>query len=204
MNNKNTVKAGCHNLLAFAVASLALASFTATATNIYSDITKIESNTLNNVTGTISINMAAGDHNIQSNNKSLAMGENALSTLTNSASTANLENTSLISDAAKSVRIEAHTLHNAKGLISINQVAGASNIQINDIGIALGNNAQVISDLSLSTHATYNPEPLSLEDNKNSIYIDKDSLKGAQGVIQISQIAGNSNIVVNRVSMPIQ
>ena len=103
------------------------------------------------------------------------------------------------------MRIEANTLQNSHGLIAINQVSGSNNAQLNDMTLAFGENIKLVSDISLSVrpsggHNTKDDEG----SNNKSFYLDQDSLKGTRGTIQINQIAGNGNIAVNRVSMPIK
>ena len=99
----------------------------------------------------------------------------------------------------------ANTLSNARGLISVNQAAGSGNAQLNDIALAFGDNIQMLSDISLAIRP---PAANSLDGtddiNNKSVYLDNNSLKGASGTIQLNQIAGNGNVAVNRVSMPIQ
>lgn len=206
MNKHDAIKVAS-TCLTYQVASLLLLSFTAHAGAAVQDINRIEQNSLNNLSGIVGVNMAAGDNNIQANNTSIAIGDYAKTNIRSSAKNSNNNQTqdNNIQNNMASVRIEANTLQNASGLISINQVAGNNNIQINDIGIAFGKDAQVMSDLSLSVRANNQDDLIAKEDNVNkSVYLDKNSLNGASGTIQVNQIAGNGNIAVNRVSMPIR
>ncbi|WP_319782597.1 hypothetical protein [Oceanisphaera sp. IT1-181] len=199
MNKDNIMKAASQSVT-YTTAALLFVSLNVAAANLHQDINRIESNSLNNISGIIGVNTAAGDNNIQANNKSIAIGQQA-----QAISKSKMYTEGLNHNGVASVRIEANTLHNAHGLISVNQVSGSHNIQLNDISIAFGEHAQVLSDMSLSTRPT-NSLNLIDEDSvgDKTFYLDNNSLKGASGAIQINQIAGNGNIVVNRVSMPIQ
>ncbi|MGO4999298.1 hypothetical protein [Oceanisphaera sp. W20_SRM_FM3] len=186
--------------VSYTTAALLFVSLNTAALEPHQDINLIAPNSLNNISGIIGVNTAAGDNNIQANNKSIAIGQNAQASSKSQLSTQTLNNNGIAS-----VRIEANTLQNAHGLIAINQVAGSSNLQLNDLTIALGENTQIISDVSLSVRPATEDSSIDGESKNNkSFYLDKNSLSGATGTIQINQIAGNGNIAVNRVSMPIQ
>lgn len=186
----------------YAGALLFFISLNVTAANRL-DMSIINAGTTNNLSGAISINMAAGDNNIQANTKSIAVGNNAQATVKNKMKNSNQQVSS--STSISSVQIEPHTLHNAKGLVSVNQVAGSGNIQLNDIGIAIGKNAIVISDVLLMNNSTIVSSAASDDDLvSNTVHLSNNSMKNASGVIQINQIAGHGNTVMNRVSMPIQ
>lgn len=182
------------------VATLLLVSLQVSAADLLQNVNRIEPDTLNNISGFVGVNVAAGDNNIQANNASIALGKNAQIFNRSSMQARAIDDT-----GAASVRMDANTLHNAKGFISVNQVAGSSNAQLNDIAIAFGDNIQMLSDISLSVHlpATRSSKNR-VEINNKTVHLDKNSLKGAAGAIQLNQIAGNGNIAVNRVSMPNQ
>ena len=199
MKKDDAMKAASHSRT-YTVAALCFMALNAHATGLHQDINRIEANSLNNMSGVIGINTAAGNDNTQANSKSIAVGKQA-----HAFTTANLSVSGLNKEGIASVHIAADTLKKTHGLISINQVAGSNNAQLNDITLALGQNAQVVSDISLSTRASGYDDLKDHDSNHTkTFYLDKDSLKGASGTIQINQIAGNGNVVVNRVSMPIQ
>lgn len=184
----------------YTAVTLLAASLHVSAADLHQNINRIEPNTLNDVSGFTGINVAAGDNNIQSNSASVTLGKNAQTINQSSMQTSASANTGLAT-----VSMGANTLHNARGLISVNQVAGSGNAQLNEIAVAFGDNIQMLSDISLSVRPSTSSNSSNADDiNNNTVYLDKDSLKGAIGTIQISQIAGNSNIAVNRVSMPIK
>ncbi|MBO1519222.1 hypothetical protein [Oceanisphaera pacifica] len=186
----------------YTTATLLFLSFNVAANNLYPNISHVEPNTLNNVTGIVGVNMAAGDSNIQSNTRSIAIGKGAQAISKSTLSTQQLNNNS-----NASVSLGKNTLHNAHGIIAINQASGSGNTQLNDITIAFGDNAQAISDISLSANSIPNSSQVNQKNNSNGIKkveLDKNSLNGATGAIQVNQIAGSGNIAVNRVSMPIQ
>ena len=184
----------------YTVATMLFASLHVSAAGLSQNVNRIEPNTLNEASGFVGVNVAAGDNNIQANNTSIALGKNA-QTLNRSF----MQTTASADTGSASVSMGANTLTNARGLISVNQVAGAGNAQLNDIALAFGDNIQMLSDISLSIRppAANNSNDTD-ELNNKTVYLDNNSLKGASGAIQLNQIAGNGNIAVNRVSMPIQ
>lgn len=170
------------------------------AADINTNINRIESGSLSNVSGVIGVNIAAGDNNAQANIRSITVGKNA-----KSLSSSQMKTFALSDNDVASVSIGANTLTNARGLVSINQAAGSGNIQINDIAIALGENIQINSESLLMVRI---PQAAAQENNdqqtaNKKVSLDSSSLKGASGAIQLNQIAGHGNIAVNRVSMPL-
>ncbi|MFD1006627.1 hypothetical protein [Oceanisphaera ostreae] len=185
----------------YATATLLFVSLNVAAADLHQNINRIEPNTLNNASGFIGINVAAGDNNLQANSVSIAIGKNAQTLNRSSMHTSTLNGEA----GSASVSMGANTLHNASGLISVNQVAGSGNAQLNAIAIAFGDNIQMLSDISLSVRPSAVNSSSNTDDiNKNTVMLDSNSLRGAAGAIQLNQIAGNGNIAVNRVSMPIQ
>lgn len=184
----------------YTVATVLFTSLHVSAAGLPQNVNRIEPNTLNEASGFVGINVAAGDNNIQANNTSIALGENA-QTLNRSF----MQTSTSADTGSANVSMGANTLNNARGLISVNQVAGSGNAQLNDIALAFGDNIQMLSDISLSIRAPATNNSNSNDDlNNKTVYLDNNSLKGATGTIQLNQIAGNGNIAVNRVSMPIQ
>lgn len=184
----------------YTAAALLLCSLSAAAASQHQDVSHIAPGSLNDVSGVIGINMAAGDNNAQANLHSIAIGENAQVAHRNQM-TVNASST----DGAASASIEAGTLNNAYGLISVNQAAGSGNIQLNSMAIALGENVQISSVDLLTVRVANNDGAENTEEGLGikNIYLDKNALNGAAGAIQVSQIAGHGNIAVNRVSMPL-
>lgn len=184
----------------YTVATVLFASLHVSAAGLPQNVNRIEPNTLNKTSGFVGVNLAAGDNNIQANNTSIALGKNA-QTLNRSF----METTTSADTGSASVSMGANTLNNARGLISVNQVAGSGNAQFNDIALAFGDNIQMLSDISLTIRPPATSSANGTDDSHNkSVYLDNNSLKGATGTIQLNQIAGNGNIAVNRVSMPVQ
>ncbi|GGB40805.1 hypothetical protein GCM10011502_12670 [Oceanisphaera marina] len=184
----------------YTVATMLFASLHVSAAGLPQNVNRIEPNTLNEASGFVGINVAAGDNNIQANNTSIALGKNA-QTLNRSF----MQTTTSADTGSANVSMGANTLTNARGLISVNQVAGSGNAQLNDIALAFGDNIQMLSDISLSIRPPATNNSNDNDDiNNKTVYLDNNSLKGATGTIQLNQIAGNGNIAVNRVSMPIQ
>lgn len=196
---KDSIKIVATTTVHCATVTLLFASFNIAAQNLHQDISHIAPNSLNNVDGITTINMAAGSNNAQTNIASIAIGKNAKA-INKSFIQVRPSSTTGISSAT----INRNTLHNAQGIIAINQAAGSGNAQLNDIAIAFGNNIEVISDAALMVHLPTDNKAAPEAPFNNTVYLDKDALKGASGSIQVNQIAGSGNVAVNRVSMPIK
>ncbi|MGD8231496.1 hypothetical protein [Vibrio sp. TRT 1302] len=159
------------------------------------DLVTLGPSTFQGAEGAIAVNIAAGEHNIQSSNFIYsAQGGYELTIVSATQS-------SEISHSA-SASIESGAFDNAGGYISANLAAGKSNQQHNVIIFAPSSYAHwEATDLS-SQSAEISDREISENNHDLSVEIAPLALNGASGVIQMSQIAGSGNTVRNTFQMP--
>ncbi|MGD8116106.1 hypothetical protein [Vibrio sp. TRT 29B02] len=145
--------------------------------------------------GAITVNIAAGEHNVQSSNFVYsAQGDYELTIISSTQS-------SKIASSA-SASIESAAFDSAGGYISANLAAGNSNQQHNIIIFAPSSEVSwEVADLS-SQSAAISDRGYSEKGDDLSVDIAPLALNGASGVIQMSQIAGSGNTVRNTFQMP--
>lgn len=171
--------------------------------------------------GNLSINSAAGDGNLQANQRALQQGVTALATITptsvgGSALAPNTQNpnTENISGQVAQTEIGGQAFSHASGFLGINQVSGVGNAQLNsiEVGGAVTSLGQI---RATEEGATSSPLPNSTDRNagqsgtkdstdRYSATIGDGALSGFGGVLQINQVSGIGNVTANHfsVSMP--
>ncbi|UTW12550.1 hypothetical protein [Marinobacterium rhizophilum] len=147
--------------------------------------------------GRMAINMAAGDGNAQLNAAALAistgLGTHALLDLRQKVDISGADPThnsvSAISDSAFS---------HSSGTLSINQVSGLGNAQINSIAIGFGLDGKAVTDTQLSSSVTGYSAGLAPDDaGHREVRIEDEAFKGSSGLVQVNQLAGTANATAN-------
>jgi hypothetical protein len=184
----------------FLLVSSALAQSTELAP--VQDHALIGAQVLESAHGRIGMNLAAGRGNLQANGLSMAVGAQV------QASSAAQQHTvapvALASSLDASARIEAGALRNSHGLISVNQAAGEFNRQANLISIAVVSDASsdlaATEDQLISANAGASTAPnLAARGGARQVHAAEGAFERAQGVVQVSQVAGVQNTVSNTV-----
>ncbi|EGA64628.1 hypothetical protein [Vibrio brasiliensis] len=159
------------------------------------DLVTLGPSTFQGAEGAIAVNIAAGEHNVQSSNFVYsAQGDYELTIISSS------QSSEIASSASAS--IESGAFDNAGGYISANLAAGNSNQQHNIIIFAPSSEVSwEVADLS-SQSAAISDRGYSEKGDDLSVDIAPLALNGASGVIQMSQIAGSGNTVRNTFQMP--
>ncbi|MDN0081542.1 hypothetical protein QU487_02050 [Crenobacter sp. SG2305] len=169
-----------------------------------------------NNSGVVSLNQAAGVGNQQLNLRSLTIGgEGGLANTEADQSIAlnkkSYATAQAMKDAAHSASINGSAFSGNRGIIGINQSAGAFNQMSNQASINLDDqkntsntpNSIYILDNTALTKTSAGGEN-SKTDNKqsnNNIYIDDTAFKNTSGVVQVNQVAGVMNQAVNAVTV---
>lgn len=170
-------------------------------TTTYSAASTISGSALSGVTGAVNVNIAAGDHNLQSNSGAIAVGSNALA---NSIVVQQRKaNNSLEPDQA-SVGIRDDALSQSTGWISINQAAGTQNVQSNTMNVALGVRGSSLTSESLSQVLSGGSgQEQDADDTRASrrdVEVEASAFRGTSGVVQVNQSAGRGNTTSNSFS----
>lgn len=157
--------------------------------------------------GRTAINQAAGTGNVQANLAAIALsdGGTALLQLQSEQSVAA---TGARRDA--SARINEQAFQASRGVLSINQAAGARNAQANLLGIGRGEHALAslgfgqgltgLGDAALANVSGDTPGPATGPSAPlREAVIAGDALRSSQGVVQLNQTAGADNRSVNAI-----
>lgn len=179
--------------------------------------------------GNLSINSAAGDGNLQANQRALQQGGTALATIAPTGSSAlvpgtqnpNTENPNSQNPNTENhlgqvaqTEIGGQAFSHASGFLGINQVSGVGNAQLNTIVVG-GAVASLEQIRATEGGATSSPLPNSTDrhagqsgtkdsTDRYSATIGDGALSGFGGVLQINQVSGIGNVTANHfsVSMP--
>lgn len=168
------------------------------------NVSRIQGNVVGG-NGLMGINIAAGDSNAQLNAKALAIsvGQGAHSALQ---LRQNID-FSGIDQAQDSIStISGNAFSNAGGALSINQVSGVGNAQINAVSIGIGlDGAAAVSDTQLAqttsgsaVNALENPQ------YRREARIEGQAFKGSSGLVQVNQLAGTGNATANNFQLSVE
>lgn len=158
--------------------------------------------------GAIAVNMAAGDLNQQANLRSLAHGDMASAEVT--AQQQHQDNQyDMPLDASAS--IGGRAFDQASGLVSINQVSGSGNSELNSVAVSLANqgirettDGGLSSVVSASAGGQSARDPGEARNGTRSVAVEATALMGLDGVLQLNQVAGSGNATVNQLGISVQ
>lgn len=150
--------------------------------------------------GRIAVNQAAGVGNAQANLAAFAHADSGLGL----ADTHSLQKASPAQRAAAaSATIEGSAFNDSSGALSLNQVAGSSNLQLNTIAIGTGGVLLLASAddaaLAETTGSAPSTEGAATATPDRRALIDPDAFRGSQGVVQVNQTAGVGNLSTNAI-----
>lgn len=168
--------------------------------------TRIDGGALAGANGSIKVNQAAGDLNLQANLHSMANGEQASASVRSlQQRQSNLFNSPMQATAV----IGGNALAGASGIASINQASGGGNAELNSVTATLA--AQGIREAS--DEAMASSEVLASAGGQPTVTdpratrrvgVEASALRGFDGVLQLNQIAGSGNATENRFSISVQ
>ena len=156
--------------------------------------------------GSIKLNQAAGDMNLQANLHSMASGSGASAQVSAAQrQQGDLFNTPTLATAT----IGGNALAGASGIASINQASGGGNAELNSVSATLAaRGIREASDdamASSSALASAGEQPV-VNDPRTTrrVGVEASALRGFDGVLQLNQIAGSGNATENRLSVSVQ
>lgn len=167
---------------------------------------RIDGQALAGATGSIKLNQAAGDMNLQANLHSLASGERAIA----SVETSQRHRAETFDHPLRaSAFIAGNALAGASGIASINQASGGGNSEVNAVTATLA--AQGIREATdeamaaSSAIASAGGQPVANDPRASRrVGVEASALRGFGGVLQLNQIAGSGNATENRLSLSVQ
>jgi hypothetical protein len=167
---------------------------------------RIDGRVLAGATGSIKVNQAAGDMNLQANLHGLASGQRAAASVD-----AGQRHHSEAFDypLRASAYIAGDALAGASGIASINQASGGGNSEVNAVTATLA--AQGIREATdeamaaSSAIASAGEQPAAGDPRASRrVGVEASALRGFDGVLQLNQIAGSGNATENRLSLSVQ
>lgn len=157
----------------------------------------IDDQALGNARGVVTVNVTAGDGNLQANAGAIATGRDATGRATVRQRTATTATDSMESRA----RIGGDAFTGARGWIAVNQSAGQGNAQSNALVIETGIEGNALGDADLgAVDSSQRTRPGDVRDDAGSATaeIDPTAFTGARGIVQVNQAAGSGNATSNR------
>ncbi|MCL1636011.1 hypothetical protein M2650_15410 [Luteimonas sp. SX5] len=179
---------------------IAAASFASNAVAQSQDLAFIGDHAGAGSQGRIAVNQAAGVGNAQANLAAFAYSQEGIGLAdANSLQSA----TPAQRAAAASATIDGTAFNGSSGALSLNQVAGSSNLQLNTIAIGTGGFSLIAraddAALSETAGAGTSTEGTATATPDRHALIDTDAFRGSQGVVQVNQTAGVGNLSTNAI-----
>jgi hypothetical protein len=155
--------------------------------------------------GVTTVNVSAGNSNLQANIGVIAIGADG--EITDKAYVSSLviqknqQNFKPTPDKA-TANITGHAFSNSSGWTAVNQASGQANSQANMLEISIGGEYEIgtVNDQMLAqsfSEAGEREVPVASQNSERSAGIDDTALSGMRGVIQVNQAAGTGNVTSN-------
>lgn len=153
--------------------------------------TQIGGNALQNASGSISVNIAAGNENAQANVTAIGNApQHSHPPVTQDI------RASATAPSSGSAIISGQALSGASGRIAVNQVSGVANAEANVASIKFGD---PVGQDQLASVTPQQPSPTSgtILQGTNGVSIAGTALTGTSGLVQVTQVAGSGNSAAN-------
>lgn len=171
----------------------------------YLDANTIGGQVAQGVQGINSMNIAAGNANVQANLHAFAAGGHAQALLQARQHT---QNSATDVPLNASASIGGHAYANGSGIASINQASGNGNAQLNGVvaqlasqGIREATDGSLSATVSASARDQTSVNPHAQAGGTRSVAVDPSAMEGFNGVLQLNQVAGSGNASDNLLLM---
>ena len=173
----------------------------------YLTSSRLDDNVLQGAQGNVAVNLAAGDLNSQANLRAFASGTAAQARID---VRQRLQANRVDAPLEASAVIAGHVLSGAHGLVSINQVSGSANTQLNAVAAALADqgirettDGSLSAAVSASAEVQPGTEPGVRGEGTRSVAVAANAMQGFRGVLQLNQTAGSGNATGNILSLSV-
>ena len=166
-------------------------------------IALLEGQALSHAKGVIGVNQAAGDLNLQSNDRAIAVAATDGLALAETLSIQSWDGNGVSAPVGAVAKISDSTFENTIGTIAINQASGAGNRQVNVLVVSHGGMG-LDDDFLATTHAiaSSNRGESDLDVvSRRQVSVGPAAFHGAKGVLQLNQVTGGHNISANRLEL---
>lgn len=179
--------------------------FALTGASDNNDTATLSNRVLQNASGDIGVNAAAGDENLQGNNLAVSYNRSGVDA---NAAAASFQAAGLIgamtSGADNDATLANRVLQNATGNIGANLAAGQQNMQANSLSLADTGVTSAAGSASASTSNNQNGPALAGSENfgsDNDASLSNVVLQNASGHIGVNAAAGTQNMQANNASI---
>lgn len=173
----------------------------------YLTSTRIDGRAFVGASGAVGANLAAGDHNLQSNLRSFASGGKAGSI---AGANQQRDNDRYDTPTHASATIGGQAFGRASGLVSINQASGSGNAETNLVAAALAHQGirestdrNLLSAVSASAGGQPSPNPDVARPGTRNVAVESTAMQGFEGILQLNQIAGSGNSISNQLVLSV-
>ncbi|KIQ96219.1 hypothetical protein [Lysobacter sp. A03] len=173
----------------------------------YLATSRIDGRAFVDASGAVGANLAAGDHNLQSNLRSFASGGQAAAFARSNQQTANDHHDT---PTHASATIGGLAFGHASGLVSINQASGSGNAETNLVAAALAHqgirestDGNLLSAVSASAGGQTSPNPDVARPGTRNVAVESTAMQGFEGILQLNQIAGSGNSISNQLALSV-
>lgn len=172
----------------------------------YLTSSRLDGHALQNAQGSIALNLAAGDLNSQANLRAFASGPTAQAQID---ARQRLQHNQADAPWDAQASIGGHALAGAHGLVSINQVSGSANAQLNAVAASLADQGirettdGTLSSVSASAEMQSGAETVAPGQGTRSVSVAAGAMQGFRGVLQLNQTAGSGNATGNILSLSV-
>ena len=174
----------------------------------YLDVARIDGHSLAGANGAIAVNQAAGDLNVQANLRGVATGDRADVAI--DARQRQQGNRVLSGPLQATAFIGGDALAGTSGIASINQASGIANTTLNVVSATLARQGiRETDDTALAAEGSAlaggrDDTGRGVATGTRSAGVARTALRGFDGVLQLNQIAGNSNDTANVLGLVVQ
>lgn len=161
----------------------------------------LKDDVLQNASGNVGVNNAAGDNNQQSNGLALATGDDGNASAKISAGQLDVWTMSLSAGkVTNNATLRDDVLENAKGNVGVSNAAGENNQQGNNLAVAVTDQG-LASASAQSTQVSLLTGSGTNEGVTNNATVQNDVLRNATGNIGVNNTAGTNNQQLNSLSL---
>ncbi len=176
----------------------------------YLNHSRIDGRALSGADGAMTVNMAAGDLNLQANLLGIANGDNAhINIEARQRHAGNRVRADGALDASASIGGQA--FNGARGVAMINQASGTGNATLNVVtatlaqqGIRETNDEALAASGALASAGGQGTANSGRSAGTRSVAVEDTALEGFDGVLQLNQIAGTGNVTANQLGISVQ
>lgn len=169
----------------------------------YLTSTSISQHALSGASGVVGINMAAGDFNLQSNDRVIVGGARGTGSVEGRQS---IQGVMATEPDIASARIEGDALAGVRGVVSINQASGVANIERNTMTITpqqIQPGEADLPALQADSNTSSRARSTGTSRSLRAVAVEDTALRGLEGVVQLNQIAGSGNVTGNHLIMSV-